>query len=711
MQSVLHLGNSTCSSASQKQTTRRSTYMFLKQSSRDRLRHWTRCLGSSTEKIKLPPKEPTLAKFSFPSATHNVRDLLTSGESWTHCPITLHGHLHRKPRKLGKRTFAELRDTNGDIIQLHFASEWTGQEHMECIRRSGVEDALVVNGILRRKVNKNEDDSPEYELSVSEMQLLNNGGVDAAQLDSLKHSSPSTIPPKFRYLQLRTPFYQNALRTRSQASHVTRKVLIENHHFTEIETPALFKSTPEGAREFLVPTRSPDRFYALPQSPQQYKQMLMSSGFSRYFQIARCFRDEDLRADRQPEFTQVDLEMAYINNSKKVHAVIDDVIETVWREVAKKPVYKVDATGHIVPVKANRRRESDPAFNKLTYQEALSKYGIDKPDLRSALTIIDLSEYFKPLNEADHFGVVEACVLKQAFDPGNKYKVSHNLTDKEAYPRRRPIILPIQTEDEALNWWKPFVEKGILKTTDAFSQVKVLKALNLEHGDILAFATRAQLSYENPTPLGRFRQLAIEQFPGRWNRPLKPSNLEELTTEYDPKDIVVGSWVVDFPLFSPVDITESASEPFPKYDFKRWESTHHPFTMAKPEDYELLELNIAQVRGEHYDLVINGVEVGGGSRRIHDPELQKYVFEAILNIQNHDQLFGHLLKALSMGCPPHAGIALGFDRLCAMLVGTSSIRDVIAFPKNQSGSDPVVESPTSVSSAVLNEYYIDKLYL
>lgn len=659
----------------------------------------------------LPPKESTISKFSFPSATHHVRDLLASGESWTHCPITLHGHLHRKPRKLGKRTFAELRDTNGDVMQLHMAPEWTNAENMELIRKSGTEDSLVVNGVLRRKVSKDESETPEWELSVSDLQILNQGGVDAAQLDSLKHNSPATIPPKFRYLQLRTPFYQRALRARSAASHWTRKVLVENHGFLEIETPALFKSTPEGAREFLVPTRTPDRFYALPQSPQQYKQMLMSSGFSRYFQIARCFRDEDLRADRQPEFTQVDLEMAFVNDAKKVHAVVDDVIETVWKEVAGKPLYKLDKEGAMVRVMTNRHKATAPAFTKLTYKEALSKYGIDKPDLRSALTIVDLSEYFRPVVNAEDFPVVEACVLKGVFDPSSKYKINRELDDSDAYPRRKPIILPIQSEDDAIGWWNKFVEKGVLTPTEECTRLKVFKALNLEPGDVLAFSTRAELSYENPTPLGKFRQLAIEQFPGKWNRPLKNSKHDPATTDYDPKDVFVGTWVVDFPLFSPVEVTESTSEPFPKYDADKWESTHHPFTMAKIEDYSLLESDVAKVRGEHYDLVINGVEVGGGSRRIHDPELQRYVFESVLQIKNYEQLFGHLLKALGMGCPPHAGIALGFDRLCAMLVGTSSIRDVIAFPKNQSGVDPVVDSPTSVDSDVLNEYYIDKLDL
>lgn len=654
---------------------------------------------------RLPPRDETLAKFVFPVATHTIKDVVGPqlGEI---TEITLNGHLHRKPRVRSKLTFAELRDTNGDVIQLLLTPQSTDQKYFDLLDQSGAEDSVSVTGHIQEKVSKGNDEEKQYELVVLHFQTLNSAGLDAARLDKLKHSNPAEIPPKFRYLQLRTDFYQRALKTRSKAVNLIRNILTERHNFTEIDTPLLFKSTPEGAREFLVPTRSPDRFYALPQSPQQYKQILMSSGFSRYFQVAKCFRDEDLRADRQPEFTQIDLEMSFINDKEQVATVIDDVVQSVWNKVGGMPTYKVNKSGELEQILFGSYDTSKPAFNRLSYIDALTKYGIDKPDLRSALLFVDLSSFFTPQKCPSDFGVLEACVLKEAFDPSEKFKVPHVFTDAASYPKRKPYVVAIKTQEDADNWYGKFVEKNVLAKTPGFSENELRKHLQVRPGDILAFSTRSAMPYENPTPLGKFRQLAIENYPNRWNRPIKQSN-GDLALDYDRSVVFVGSWVVDFPLFSPVDVSEPGSD-FPQYNADQLEATHHPFTMAKAEDYELLETDPLKVHGEHYDLVINGVEVGGGSRRIHDPELQKYVFESILKITNYEQLFGHLLKALSMGCPPHAGMALGFDRLCAMLIGSSSIRDVIAFPKNQSGTDPVVESPTDVPEKTLNEYYITK---
>lgn len=639
-----------------------------------------------------------MAKFAFPRASHPVHALHSLEP---HTAVTVNGHLHRRPRIMGSRSFAELRGPCGGTVQLFLAPESTPEPLFALLKTCGTEDALSVSGSLQKKVVR-EGEPPAMELVVKELQVLNLANLDAARLDKLKHSSPRDIPPQFRYLQLRTPFFQKLLRLRSQAAHLVRRVLVEKHGFTEIETPLLFKSTPEGAREFLVPTRTPARFYALPQSPQQYKQMLMSSGFTRYFQLARCFRDEDLRADRQPEFTQVDLEMAYISHSDQVAGVVEDVIHSVWNKAAGRPTYRLNENEHLEQVEYGNK--TDVHFSKITYVDALKRYGIDKPDLRSALQFVDLLEhFFSTKNEG--FAVVEACVLRQAFDPQKAYKVPHALTDANNYNGRKPIVLAIKTEKEAAEWHAKFVEKGVLRTTESYSSEILGSSLGLRPGDVLAFSTRAKLPYENPTPLGKFRQLAISQFPGRWNRPLVKDGL--LVTDYDISEICVGAWVVDFPLFSPVEI-EGDGE-YPAYDWNSFTSTHHPFTMAKMEDYDFLESCPLEVRGEHYDLVINGVEVGGGSRRIHDPALQQYVFENVLKIDNYEALFGHLLSALSMGCPPHAGIALGFDRLCAMIVGSSSIRDVIAFPKNQSGVDPVVDSPTDVPEGVLREYNIRKI--
>lgn len=649
---------------------------------------------------KLMLQQEAAAKFCFPPATHFVRDIKKpTGEI-----VTLHGHLHRKPRIHAKRLFAELRDDEGNIMQIHMAPEFTDQSLLEMLASSGTEDAIVVSGLIQEKPPKKGSTETEYELAVSHFQILNSGGIDAAQLDNLKHNQPSQIPPHFRYLQLRTPFYQNALRTRSKAVNFIRKILIDNFGFTEIDTPLLFKSTPEGAREFLVPTRSPDKFYALPQSPQQYKQILMSSGFSKYFQIARCFRDEDLRADRQPEFTQVDLEMSFVNNKSQVMKIIDNVMYNLWNHVGNKPIYTLDRNMNL-KVSENGHQDQE-TFASISYKHCMSKYGIDKPDLRSSLSFVDVSSYFAPTKNATNFPVVEVCVLKNAFDPSGKGKIPQRLSDSANYKSRKPIVIAIQTECDAQNWYKKFIEKGVLRKASNFIEQSLVEELNLAPGDILAFSTRAQVPYENPTPLGRFRQLAIEEYPNKWNRPIVRAD-GSLTTEYSMTEMFVGSWVIDFPLFSPVEV-EGCSE-FPQYSDTQIESTHHPFTMANLEDFHLLETAPLSVRGEHYDFVLNGVEVGGGSRRIHDPKLQEYVFERVLKIKNYQQLFGHLLKALSIGCPPHAGIALGLDRVCAMLIGSQSIRDVIAFPKNQSGTDPVVESPTDVSNETLGEYYIKKL--
>ncbi|KAF6063365.1 aspartate--tRNA ligase [Candida albicans] len=619
--------------------------------------------------IPLPDKASTLAKFDFPSATHTIKSIDSNIEKYLNkqqIKVTLNGHVHRKSRIRPTLGFAFLRDTNGDEIQLLATPKYTEPSIFELMKKLTVEDSVSVSGFIQPKESKS----------------------DAAQLDKLKHNNPQDIPPQFRYLQLRTPYYQKSLRLRSEAARLIRDIFIKNHEFVEIETPLLFKSTPEGAREFLVPTRSFNKFYALPQSPQQYKQILMSSGFTRYFQVAKCFRDEDLRSDRQPEFTQIDLEMSFVNNSDQVGIVVEDVIHNVWNKVGGKLTYKVNDEGFLVEADLAEVGES-LQFGKLNYIDVLVKYGIDKPDLRSNLSFISLEDFFIAKENAD-FPVVEVCVLKGAFDASSgKYKLPKSFIDDHNFSSRRPYVWAIQRNDDTF------------------------ELLNLQPGDILAVSTRAKFPYENPTPLGKFRQLAIEEFPHKWQRPIVMEN-GQLSVDYDRNDIVVGSWVVNFPLFNPVEesgqtshVTEESSKPkYPVYNFKKFESTHHPFTMAKIEDYDLLESDPLKVRGEHYDLVINGVEVGGGSRRIHDPALQQYIFEEILQISNFQQLFGHLLKALSMGCPPHAGLALGFDRLCAMLMGSTSIRDVIAFPKNQSGVDPVVESPTGVKEATLNEYFI-----
>lgn len=540
-----------------------------------------------------------------------------------------------------------------------------------------MEDCVSIRGIVEKRpprdFNSNE---VRWDLKILEYNTLNSSGVLNSQLESLK-ATPEAFPSQYRYLQLRLPFFQQALKKRAQAATIIR----ENFNkllFTEIETPLLFKSTPEGAREFLVPTRRESLFYALPQSPQQYKQLLMASGIKNYFQIAKCFRDEDLRADRQPEFTQVDMEMSFAD-SKDVQNVIESTVKKVWSEVAKEEIMTIDGAKGV--------KGGD--FIHLSYEEVLSKYGIDKPDLRSTIEHQDLSDFAIAI-EDKKFPVFEVCVLRQAFE--GKPNLPKALFDSAEYKTRKPIIFPIKSEKDLQEWHERFREIAKIHDLEGLSQ-----KLNLQVGDIIAGSTRSQLSYENPTPLGRFRQLAIQEFPTKWRRDAK----------------FVGAWIEDFPLFTPSEQPSSPSPPssaqYPVYNYDQLESTHHPFTMAKPEDYDLLATDPLKVKGEHYDLVLNGVELGGGSRRIHDSELQRFIFTEILKIDDPDRLFGHLLKALSLGCPPHAGFAIGFDRMCAMLIGSSSIRDVVAFPKTQNGADMVVESPSNVSDETLEEYHVKKL--
>ncbi|KAG7193056.1 uncharacterized protein KQ657_001173 [Scheffersomyces spartinae] len=665
----------------------------------------------------LPEKKITLEKFEFPSATHTIAGVTRDLDNYLDnqdAKIILNGHMNRKPKKISKLGFAELRDGSGDgqVVQLMMSPETTDEKYLELLKTSKPEDSVAVIGYAREKQTKGNDfesKEKQWELVVEKYQVLNPSTLEASRLDYLKHTNPEDIPPHLRYLQLRTPFYQKTLRTRSKVAQLVRNTLIDDHEFVEIETPLLFKSTPEGAREFLVPTRTPERFYALPQSPQQYKQILMSSGFTKYFQIARCFRDEDLRADRQPEFTQIDLEMSFINNKDQICRVVEDIVNRIWNEIGGLKMYTLNDNGEMEQVSKNDKLR----FSQLSYIDALTNYGIDKPDLRYQLKFHDLSKHFEPMNHSAEFPIVEACILRGAFDPTiKKPKIPKALSDHDSYTRRAAVVIPITNDYEAKNWFKGLLKKEWFKfkLQTSHNETELLKELDLKPGDIIALATRAEFPYENPTPLGRFRQLAIQNYPTKWLTPIRRragGDKHEISTDYDPSKVFIGTWVVDFPLFSPVEINDLTEE-FPQYSATALESTHHPFTMAKTEDYDYLESNPKKVHGEHYDLVINGVEVGGGSRRIHDFNLQQYVFENILGITNYDALFGHLLKALSMGCPPHAGLALGFDRLCAMLVGSSSIRDVIAFPKNQKGVDPVIGSPSDVPDSSLSLYYIKK---
>lgn len=592
-------------------------------------------------------------KFEFPRSQCKIADL-KAGEM-----VVLNGWVDKKPKKMSKSlVFGNLRDSNGDAIQMVDTNE------PSLVRGLKPESAIVAAGQVVERTDHN--GTVVKDLKVDDIQVVNEAGVVGSQLTT---GSTKDWPAEHRYLELRTSsFLQRNLQRRAQVMSTCRRVL-DDLGFTEIETPLLFKSTPEGAREFLVPTRKKGYMYALPQSPQQYKQLLVASGVHRYYQIARCFRDEDLRQDRQPEFTQLDMEMGFAQ-AQDVQEVIEAVVSSVVDKVKSQPVYTMNSQGQLV---------HENAFHKLTYREAIARFGIDKPDVRSSLEFLDVSSFIT--SENAEFPVVDGLVLKNALNliDSATTNIIAELSDARKYTARVPAVVPIT--DETMDTLPP----------------ALVKQLDLAPGDVFAYSNRQEQSYENPTPLGRLRQLAISLFPESYKRPT--ANNKPI-----PADAFVANWVTDFPLFNPLET--STSTDYPEYDYKSYVTTHHPFTMAHLDDIELLSTSPLDVRGQHYDLVINGVEIGGGSTRIHDAWLQKYIFDKILCITNSKQLFGHLLTALDTGCPPHAGLAIGFDRLTAMLSETPSIRDVIAFPKSITGADLMIGAPSKISSDKLKPYHV-----
>jgi aspartyl-tRNA synthetase len=425
-----------------------------------------------------------------------------------------------------------------------------------------------------------------------------------------------------------------------------------------VETPTLFKSTPEGAREFLVPNRrEAGTFYALPQSPQQFKQILMVAGVERYFQLARCYRDEDLRADRQPEFTQVDIEMSFIDR-EDIYRLIEGLLVKVWKA----------ALGRDIPT----------PFPRMRFEEALNRYGIDKPDTRFGMELVDLTEDFRSSTFKVFSGTIASGgVVKAINAKGLACATQGQIETMTEYAKSFGAKGLAFIKVEAGEWKSPIVkffseaEKAALRTK-----------LSIEEGDLILFAADQWLNACEI--LGKIRLYCADVLKGQGKLTVDPDRFNFL-------------WVVDFPLLS--------------YDkeMNRWYSSHHPFTAPVAEDVPLLKQDPKKVRGQHYDIVVNGVELGGGSIRIHQPDVQRTIFEDILAIAPDETKlrFGYMLEAFKYGAPPHGGIALGFDRLCAMLCGTTSIRDVIAFPKTAKGVCLMTESPTPVSARQLKELYLE----
>jgi aspartyl-tRNA synthetase len=566
---------------------------------------------------------------------------------------TLTGWVHAR-RDHGGVIFIDLRDREG-ITQIVFNPEKnaTVAEQARALRSEFV---ISVTGEVVPRLAGTENKNlgtGEVELAVSELVILNASETPPFPLDD--DAVNEDLRLEYRYLDLRRPKMAKNLRVRHDAAKEIRDYLDE-HRFLEIETPILFKSTPEGAREFLVPSRqNPRKFYALSQSPQQYKQLLMVSGVERYYQIAKCFRDEDLRADRQPEFTQIDLEMSFIER-EDIYKLIEGMVARVWKKILN----------HDVQLPLPR----------ITFKDALNDYGIDKPDRRFDMKLVDLSDTFKDSQFKVFRGVLDnGGVVKAINAKGLAIITTGQIEELTELAKAQGA--------KGLAWIK--VENGqwkspIVKFFSDVEKAALTAKLNIEEGDLVLFGADAWINACEV--LGQIR--------------LKAAELLEKAGELKRREIFDFHWVVDFPLLS-----------YDK-DSQRFVSTHHPFTSPVAEDISKLDSDPHAVRGQHYDLVLNGTELGGGSIRIHQADVQQKLFTELLKIPADiaESRFGYMIKAFKYGAPPHGGIALGFDRLVAILTASPSIRDVVAFPKNNKGVDLMSQAPGDVEPKQLRDLYI-----
>jgi aspartyl-tRNA synthetase len=602
------------------------------------------------------------------------------------------GYLSTRRDVNKKLSFTMLRSpTQQFCIQLVSNSNNGGEEAESHDRLRSLKEwtPVYIRGMVRARRDKAKSDThlgiklnTDFEVNVEWVEPLNRIPED------LIIKEDTVFGPEQRHLQLRTnqELRRNII-FRARALECATNYL-KSLKWCEIETPILFKSTPEGAREFLVPTRQKGLAYALPQSPQQYKQILMASGFSAYFQIARCFRDEDLRADRQPEFTQLDMEKAFANEAD-IMKVTENLLKTLWNDMLEQQLEN---------------------FPQMTYQEAMSSYGSDKPDLRYTATVsfrgrrywylYTYSQQIHTITEylpADLIGkitslqdpIIDAINIKISDDPKITRKFISSFLDSpngKAYldnPHGQPGIF-VGDESQPMQGLGPLGRQY---------EMEGPPSLAIEHGNLLVLQARPNAPLSGgSTPLGNLR-LAL----------YKAAEAQGLLPKPDP-NVFKFLWITDFPLFTPnndADPGQGGSAGF--------SATHHPFTAPKtPEDVELLLTDPSCVTAAHYDIVVNGVELGGGSRRIHSAAVQEFVFRDILKMKpERIEDFRHLLDVLASGCPPHAGIALGWDRLIAVMRGMESVRDVIAFPKSGRGEDGLVGSPNRVTGEQWGTYHLE----
>lgn len=550
----------------------------------------------------------------------------------------------QKSRDLGGMTFVDLRDRYG-ITQLVFNME-TNKDLCEKARKLGREFVVQAKGKVKERSNKNlKIQTGEIEIDVLELNILNRSELPPFTIED-ETDGGEELRMKYRYLDLRRNSVKNNIILRHKLSQEVRKYM-DSIGFIEVETPVLIKSTPEGARDFVVPSRmQPGTFYALPQSPQTLKQLLMVAGFDKYFQIVKCFRDEDLRADRQPEFSQIDCEMSFVERN--------DILET-FEGLAKYLFRQI------------RGIEFKEPFLRLPYSDAMEFYGSDKPDLRFGMRFTDITENVK----GHDFAVFDSSEYTGGICAEGCSEFTRKQIDELTEFVRKP-----QIGAKGLVYIRYNTDGSIKSSVDKYYTTEDLMRLAVtmkaKPGDLIMI-----LAGDKKRTLSALSELRLEMGTRLGLR---------------KKDIFIPLWVVDFPLLEWDEET------------KRFYAMHHPFTSPTPEDINLMESDPGKVRANAYDLVINGVEIGGGSIRIHDAAVQKLMFKVLgFTDEEANEQFGFLLNAFKFGAPPHGGIAFGFDRWAAMFGGQDSIRDFIAFPKNNSGRDVMLDTPAKISVKQLAE--------
>lgn len=560
--------------------------------------------------------------------------------------VTLTGWV-QKSRDLGGMTFIDMRDRYG-ITQLTFNSDDNAEMRAQA-RELGREFVIKVSGKVIERSNKNlKMPTGEIEIKISKLELLNAAKLPPFLIED-ETDGGDDLRMKYRYLDLRrNPVRSNLVLRHKMAQEVRR--YLDGLDFIEVETPVLIKSTPEGARDFVVPSRmNPGEFYALPQSPQTFKQLLMVSGFDRYFQIVKCFRDEDLRADRQPEFTQIDCEMAFIEQEDILN-VFEGLIRTLFKNVKGIDLAEVP---------------------RMQYADAMRLYGSDKPDTRFEMKFVELNDIVK----GKGFPVFDNAELVVGINAKGCAEYTRKQMDELTDFIKRP-----QIGATGLIYLRHGADGSFKSSVDKFYSEDELKkwsaAFNSEPGDLILI-----MAGQTDKVRKQLNELRLEM----GNR----LGLRD-------KDKFAPLWVLDFPL---LEWDEESG---------RYHAMHHPFTSPKPEDIAMLDSNPGQVRANAYDMVVNGTEIGGGSIRIHDRELQSLMFRHLgFSTEEAQKQFGFLLDAFEYGAPPHGGIAFGFDRLVSIFAGLDSIRDVIAFPKNNSGRDVMIDSPSTIADEQLKELKIN----